>query len=190
MKTVFVDSAERARSASQQKPTVFVDRDGTLNVDQVRQVDVAKLVLMPGAAEAIRLWNSAGWRVVVVTNQSGLGRGLYTEADMHAFHRALVERLGGGVEAFYWCPHLPDAGCACRKPGTALFERAAKERGIDLRASFVVGDSWMDVGAGQAIGARTVLVPSKADALAACAKAPDHVARDLADAARWTLGQP
>lgn len=171
------------------KRTIFVDRDGTLNVDQVRRVDVDKLALMPGAAEAIRLWNAAGWPVVVVTNQSGIGRGFYTEEDMHAFHRALAERLGGRIEAFYWCPHLPDARCACRKPGTALFERAAQERGIDLKASFVVGDSWMDVGAGRAIGARTVLVPSKPDALAACAEPPDHVARDLAEAARWTLGQ-
>lgn len=176
------------------RPTVFVDRDGTLNVDQVRRVDIAKLEVMPGAAEALRLWNDAGWRVLVITNQSGLARGFYTEADMHAFHRALLARLGGHVDGFYWCPHMPDAGCACRKPGTALLERAAKEHGVDLRRSFMVGDSWMDVGAGAAVGARTVLVPHAgrdfdAECLAGLGRVvrPDHIARDLAAAARWML---
>src|SRR5687767_14851933 len=96
-------------TSSRQKPgstwTVFVDRDGTLNVDQVHGVDVARLELRPGAREAIRLWNDAGWRVVVVTNNSGIGRGKYTEAQMHAFHRALAERLGGRIDAWYFCPH-------------------------------------------------------------------------------------
>lgn len=179
------------------KRAIFVDRDGTLNVDQVRRVDIDKLALMPGAAEAIRLWNAAGLPVIVVTNQSGLARRNYTEEEMHAFHHALVERLGGRVDAFCWCPHMPDAGCACRKPGTALLERAAKERGVDLAASFMVGDSWMDVGAGAAVGARTVLVPHAgrdydAECLAGLGRVvrPDHVARDLAEAARWTLGRP
>lgn len=165
--------------------TVFVDRDGTLNVDQVHGVDIAKLELRPGAQEAIALWNASGWRVIVVTNQSGLARGKYTEAQMHAFHRALEERLGGSVDAFYFCPHLPDAGCACRKPGTALFEAAIRERGVDPRRAFMVGDTEADMQAGAAIGARTVFVPSKGGA----APKADHVARDLAEAARWTLAQ-
>jgi histidinol-phosphate phosphatase family protein len=204
--TVFVDSDESAalRSASSsspqrpsRRPTVFVDRDGTLNVDQVRGVDVATLRLMPHAAEAMRLWRDAGWRIVVVSNQSGIGRGLYTEADMHAFHRALEARLGVAPDAYDWCPHVPDAGCACRKPGTRMYERTAQRLGIDLRESFVVGDSWRDVLAGQRIGARaTVLVPSPGRDDAKEAReavgeppVPSFVARDLREAARWTLAQ-
>jgi len=174
---------------------IFVDRDGTLNVDQVRGVDVAKLQLMPHAAEAMRAWRDAGWRIVVVSNQSGLGRGLYTEAQMHAFHRALEARLGVAPDAYDWCPHLPDAGCACRKPGTQMFDRTAARLGVDLHESIVVGDSWRDVLAGQRAGARaTVLVPSPgrdddAEARAAVGEPPkpSYVARDLLDAARWTL---
>ena len=178
-------------------PVVFVDRDGTLNVDQVRRVDVDRLVLMPGARDAMRLWREAGWRVVVVTTQSGIERGLYTEEAMHAFHRALAAALGGGIEAFYWCPHAPETRCACRKPGHALLTRAARERGLDLASSFMVGDTWRDVVAGKAVGARAVLVPHPGDdyakeCLAGCGRvvAPDHVASDLAAAARWTLEAP
>ena len=165
--------------------TVFVDRDGTLNVDQVHAVDVARLELRPGAREALRLWSGAGWRVVVVTNQSGIARGKYAEADMHAFHRALEERLGGGVDAFYFCPHLPDAGCACRKPRTGMLDAAIADLGIDPGRSFMVGDTEADMQAGAAVGARTVYVPSK-DGVPPRA---DHVARDLREAAEWTLAQ-
>ena len=178
------------------RAAVFVDRDGTLNVDQVRRVDVDKLVLMPGAAEAIHLWKKADLPVIVVTNQSGIERGLYTEDAMRAFHRALEEKLGGGIEAFYHCPHAPETRCACRKPGHALLTRAAAERGIDLARSFMVGDTWRDVVAGNAVGARTVLVPHPGDdydaeCLAGIGRVvqPDHVARDLAAAARWVLAQ-
>ena len=177
--------------------TILLDRDGTLHVDQVRQVDIGKLVLMPGARDAIRLWNDAGWRILVITNQSGLARGFYTEAQMHAFHRALAEALGGRIDGYYWCPHMPDAGCACRKPGTALIERAAREHGFDPKSAFMVGDSHTDMGAGDAVGAQTVLVPHAGrdydvECLAALGRLvrPRHVARDLADAARWTLEQP
>jgi len=177
------------------KRTVFIDRDGTLNVDQVHGVDISKLQLPPRAAEAMRLWREAGWRIIVVSNQSGIARGLYSEADMHAFHRALETRLGVTPDAYYWCPHLPDAGCACRKPGTLLYERAAQEHGIDLATSFVVGDSWRDVLAGKRFGARgTVLVPSPGrDDAQEARKAtgevpgPDLVASDLLEAATWTL---
>lgn len=169
------------------RPTVFVDRDGTLNVDQVHGVDIDRLDMRPGAAQAMRTWRDAGWRIVLVTNQSGIGRGLYTEADMHRFHEALQATLGVAFDAVYFCPHLPDAGCACRKPAPGMLLQAQRDHGIDLRASFVVGDSWLDVEAAEAVGARAVLVPSKADTLAKRAKRPDHVAETLDEAAEWML---
>lgn len=164
--------------------TVFVDRDGTLNVDQVHAVDIARLELRPGAQDALRLWHAAGWRVVVITNQSGIARGKYTEADMHEFHRALEERLGSPIDAFYFCPHLPDAGCPCRKPKTGMLEAAIRELGIDPRRAFMVGDTAADMAAGSAVGARTVFVPSKE---APAGPPAHHVARDLREAAEWTL---
>ena len=176
--------------------TVFVDRDGTLCEDQVHGVDAAKLRLRPGAREAIALWKAAGWRVVMVTNQSGIGRGLYDEAAMRRFHDALADELGAPFDGVYHCPHLPDAGCACRKPKAGMMQRAAHEMGVDLSTSFVVGDSWRDVAAGQAAGCWTVQVPSRGDADAQEAReslgrvpTPDFVARDLAEAARWSLAQ-
>jgi D-glycero-D-manno-heptose 1,7-bisphosphate phosphatase len=175
--------------------TLFVDRDGTLNVDQVHAVDVGRLQLTPGAADAMRLWRDAGWRLVVVSNQSGLARGSFSEADLRAFHRALAERLGVEPDAWYWCPHLPTAGCACRKPGTLLFERAMRDLSIRAADAYVVGDSWRDVLAGQRIGARgTVRVPApgrddagEARAALGAVPTPSFEARDLLDAARWTL---
>lgn len=165
--------------------TVFIDRDGTLVVDQVHGVDIARLELRPGAKEAMRLWKEAGWRVVGVTNNSGLARGKYTEAQMHAFHRAIEEALGGKLDAWYFCPHLPDAACACRKPKTGMFDAAIRDHGIDAKRSFMVGDTAGDMGAGAAIGARTIYVASTSAPLPAA----DHVAPDLAEAARWSLRQ-
>lgn len=163
--------------------TVFLDRDGTLNVDQIHGVDIAKLELRPGVRDGLAMWNAAGWRIVVVTNQSGIARGKYTEAQMHAFHRALAESAAARIDAFYFCPHLPDAGCACRKPATGMFDAAIRELGVDPARAFMVGDTEADMAAGAAIGARTVFIPSKPGP----APRADRVAVDLADAARWTL---
>lgn len=162
--------------------TVFIDRDGTLVVDQVHGVDVARLELRPGAAEAMRAWRAAGWRVVGVTNNSGLARGKYTEAQMHAFHRAIEERIGK-LDAWYFCPHMPEAGCACRKPLLGMFEQAIRDHGIDPRRSFMVGDTAADMGAGANLGARTVFVPSHPGDVPPAS----FVAKDLAAAAAWTL---
>lgn len=169
---------------SRQKPwTVFVDRDGTLVVDQVRGVDIAKLQLRSGAKEALQLWKDAGWRIVGVTNNSGLARGLYSEAQMHAFHRAIEAQTGVKLDAWYFCPHLPDAGCACRKPKTGMFDAAIRDLGIDPKRCFMVGDTTGDMGAGAAIGAKTIFIPAALDKTAPA----DFIGADLFDAARWSL---
>lgn len=122
--------------------------------------------MLPGVSKAIRALNRKGFLVIVVTNQSGIGRGMYGRHDVEALHKALNARLktkGAHIDAFYYCPHHPTAAkepyrvrCQCRKPGTALFRKAISEFAIDPRASFLIGDSLTDVQAGKRIGLTTI----------------------------------
>lgn len=141
----------------------FLDRDGTINVKAPEGeyvVSPDEVTLLPGAAEGIRDLNLVRVPVIVVTNQRGIALGRMTEDDLAAVHRHLDELLaaeGARIDAYYHCPH--DTGvCDCRKPGTAMFEQAAREHGIDLPESVVIGDSESDVEAGRRIGARTLLL--------------------------------
>ncbi len=127
------------------KPAVFLDRDGTL-IEEVNYLSrVEDLRLFPFAAKAVRLLKDNGFLVIVVTNQSGIGRGIYTEADMHSIHEAIQTELSDAIDAFYFCPHLPDAGCRCRKPNTGMIESAMSDFEIDLENSWMVGDKRSDV---------------------------------------------
>jgi len=140
---------------------IFVDRDGTLNPDLHYLKEADRLELFRGVGSALRLAREHGELIVCVTNQSGIERGLYTVDDVEQIHRRLNERLapaGAQVDAFYYCPHAPERGCACRKPGTELFERARTELGIDMAASAFVGDRLVDVEAGRRLGLLTALV--------------------------------
>jgi len=179
------------------RPAVFLDRDGTLVVERGYLSDPRELALMPGAARAVRHLAAAGYAVVVISNQSGVGRGAFTLGAAHATMAALRRALrahGAELDAIYFCPHRPDAGCACRKPGTALLERAADDLQLALRASVMVGDKALDVEAGRRAGARGVLVRTgygaEEEARAAGAATPDHVADDVEAAARWILEHP
>jgi D-glycero-D-manno-heptose 1,7-bisphosphate phosphatase len=152
----------------------FLDRDGTIVVDKHYLADPDGLELLPNALEGLRELRDLGARLVVVTNQSGVGRGYFPAETVERMHERLRELLaGGGVEldGIYVCPHAPVDGCDCRKPGTALFERAAEDLGLDLGASFVLGDKDADVEAGRRIGATPILVGPGADA-----DAPDLLA--------------
>jgi histidinol-phosphate phosphatase family protein len=147
------------------RPGVFFDRDGTLIQDRHYLKDPAEVVLLPEAAQAVRRVNYALTPVIVVTNQSGIARGLLTEADYERVRARMDDLLlerNAIVDAHYHCPHHPEftGACACRKPGTALFERAAAEFAIDLRRSVLFGDRWRDVAPALAFGARGILVPS------------------------------
>jgi D-glycero-D-manno-heptose 1,7-bisphosphate phosphatase len=145
------------------RPAVFLDRDGTINVEVNYLHRIADLVLVPGAAEAIARLNGAGLPVLVVTNQAGIARGLYDVAAMDLLHAHLQEVLaqhGAHVDGFYYCPHHPDVSglCSCRKPARGMLLRAARDHGVDLARSWLVGDSAGDIGAGRAAGCRTILV--------------------------------
>jgi D-glycero-D-manno-heptose 1,7-bisphosphate phosphatase len=174
---------------------VFLDRDGTINEEVNYLSKPEDFRLLPGAALAIRLLKEKGWLVVVITNQSGVARAYYTEGDVAAMHarlRADLAQAGTGVDAIYYCPHQPDDACACRKPGTLLFEQAAHDFDIDLAASYVVGDKQSDLLPGKRLGCGTILVLTGygRSELAMAGRQgfqPDYIAADLYQAAQWIL---
>lgn len=150
------------------RPAVFIDRDGTINVEKEYLHQPEDFEFIPGVPEALRLLATAGYLIVVVTNQSGVARGFYSEEDVRRLHDhmdALLEREGAMVNAYYYCPHHPDSGfdkyrrdCDCRKPHPGMLLQAAEELKIDLAASWMIGDKRADVEAGKAAGCRSVLV--------------------------------
>lgn len=151
------------------KPAVFLDRDGTINQEKEYLYRIEDFEFVPGAPEAIRMLNAAGLFVVVVTNQSGVARGYYTEADVEALHRHIDVELasyGARVDAWLYCPHHPTvngsyaAPCGCRKPLPGMLLEAADRYGIDLTASVMIGDKRADLEAGRAAGCRQILVRS------------------------------
>jgi len=141
---------------------VMVDRDGVINEDSGEFIkSVAEWRPIAGSLEAIAALHAAGWRVAVVTNQSGVGRGLYDEQTLAAIHRHMLERVraaGGDLAGVWYCPHLPDAGCECRKPRPGLFRRLERDLGVSVLGAPYVGDRLSDVEAAQGVGARPMLV--------------------------------
>jgi D-glycero-D-manno-heptose 1,7-bisphosphate phosphatase len=137
---------------------VFIDRDGTL-IEEVNFLSrVEDLRFFSFTGEAVGLLKENGFLVVVITNQSGIARKIFTEAAMHEIHEAIQNNLTRKIDAFYFCPHLPDAGCACRKPKTELIRRAAADFEIDLENSWFVGDKALDVETGRNANLKTALV--------------------------------
>ena len=163
---------------------VFLDRDGTL-IEEVNYLSkVEDLKFFPYTEKVIDLLKENGFLVIVITNQSGIGRGIFKEAAMHEIHEAIQEKLGGKIDGFYFCPHLPDAGCACRKPNTEMIEQAAKKFSIDLKKSWMIGDKVMDVGAGFNAGTFTALVLTGhgSKQVKKLIKQPDIIAENLLEA--------
>ena len=145
------------------RPAVFLDRDGTINVEVNYLHRPADLDLILGVPQAIARLNAAGLPVFVVTNQAGIARGYYTVADMRVLHEHLNALLGGygaHIDAFYYCPHHPEftGPCVCRKPAPGMLLAAAADHDLDLSRSWLIGDAAGDMGAGYAAGCRTILV--------------------------------
>ena len=140
---------------------MFLDRDGTIIRDVGYLKDPSEVTLLPGSIEALSLMSAAGFMLILVSNQSGIGRGLITQDQADRVHRRFEELLDGeGVRlsASYYCPHHPDDNCQCRKPRTGLLERASMELDIDMETSVMVGDRETDVDAGTGSGCRAILV--------------------------------
>lgn len=146
-----------------------MDRDGVLNKDPPHYAHrLDQLELIPRSGTAVKILNDQDYLVIIISNQSGVAKGYYTEDDVSVFNNALLLRIqefGGMVDAVYYCPHHPDAkiekyklDCHCRKPGSGMIIQAAKEHNIDLQKSYVIGDKWSDIEAGKNAGCQTILV--------------------------------
>jgi D-glycero-D-manno-heptose 1,7-bisphosphate phosphatase len=174
---------------------VMIDRDGVINEDSGEFIkSVAEWRPIAGSLEAIASLHRAGWQVAVVTNQSGVGRGLYDEATLAKIHehmRARVRTAGGELAGVYYCPHLPDAGCECRKPKPGMFRALERELGVSVVGAPYIGDRLSDVEAAEGVGARPILVRTGTGAatvaLLGARRVP--VFDDLAAAARSLLAE-
>jgi histidinol-phosphate phosphatase family protein len=168
---------------------VILDRDGTVVVDRGYLDDPAQLCFLPGATEGLRLWYERGHPLVIVSNQSGIGRGrLSLERARQINERFLhmVEAAGARVGGIYFCPHRPDENCACRKPGTQLVAEAAVALGFDPARSIVIGDKSTDIELGRRLSALTMLVSASGRASDGAWVEPDFVVGSLLEAARIT----
>jgi D-glycero-D-manno-heptose 1,7-bisphosphate phosphatase len=182
---------------------VFIDRDGTLIEEAGYLNRLDRLTFFPFTVDAVRQLNRGGFTVLVITNQSGIARGIVSEDFVAAAHRYISERLEAGgahADGFYYCPHHPDGivealrvACDCRKPKPGLLRRAAEDLDLDLSRSFTIGDRWQDVEAGLAAGTRNVLVRTGYGRSEEQDKPPiqsaDAIVDDLAAAAGWILAQ-
>ncbi len=183
------------------RPAVFFDRDGTL-IEERNYLDRLDLIeLFPWTVDAIRRLNQAGFVTVVVSNQSAVGRGLIDERFLEEAHAFIDARLAAGharMDAYYFCPHHPEAEidryrqvCRCRKPQQGMIEQACRELQLDPSRSVMVGDRWLDVACGRAAGTRTVLVRTGYGAYEAChpaaADSADAILNNLREAVDWIL---
>ena len=171
---------------------VFLDRDGTIAKDVHYCHRVEDFKILPTVPDAIKLLNDNGFKIIVITNQSGVARGYFTEETLAQIHQKMKDELGkygARVDAIYYCPHHPDENCECRKPKTALFHRAVKEHNIDLGNSYMIGDMQMDIDAGNAMGCKTILVTTGPAVPELNPQypvtPPDYTAASLLEAIRW-----
>jgi len=168
---------------------VVLDRDGTMNVECQYLSDPNQVELLPGVTDGLRQLHEMGLGLVVITNQSAIGRGFFDEARLGLIHqrlRELLEAEGVYLDGIYFCPHMPEDDCPCRKPRPGLLKLAAQELNFDPQACFVIGDKVCDIELGHRVGATTFLVQTGYGAQVAAKNAvmPDYVVDDVRDAAQ------
>ncbi|MHC9544300.1 MAG: D-glycero-alpha-D-manno-heptose-1,7-bisphosphate 7-phosphatase [Vulcanimicrobiota bacterium] len=174
------------------KRFIILDRDGTIIEERHYLSDPADVALLPGAAEGLRRMTEYGMGLVLISNQSGIGRGFFTEAELNGVHQRLeqlLEEAGIRLDAIYFCPHTPEDQCRCRKPDTGLLIRAAEDLGLIPEECVVIGDKSCDIELGKRAGAFTILVRTGYGAATereGAAKA-DYTADSLLDAADWIV---
>jgi D-glycero-D-manno-heptose 1,7-bisphosphate phosphatase len=171
------------------RPAIFLDKDGTLVVDVPYNVDPGLIELTPYARPACQALHAAGFALVVVTNQSGVARGLFEAAALEAVEARLLEMLGVSFAGFYHCPHAADAGCRCRKPADGMLRQAAAEHRLDLARSWMIGDILNDVEAGRRAGCRTILIDNGGETewLEGPHRTPHFIVSDVGAAALTVL---
>ncbi len=172
-------------------PTVFIDRDGTL-IEEVNFLSrVEDLRFFDYTVEAVRRLKAEGFLVIVVTNQSGIGRKIFAESAMHEIHSQIQMDLTEKIDAFYFCPHLPTDGCACRKPKLGMIEAAQKDFEIDLENSWMIGDKAIDVETGFNAGIKAALVMTGYGGkdIKKLERQPDILAKNLLEAVELIIRQ-
>jgi len=185
--------------------TVFIDRDGTINEDRGFTHKKENLVFLPGAIEGLKMMSNEGMGLVIFTNQSGIGRGLFTTEDFLGFMDGLISELKHEdikIDEVLHCPHTPEDKCECRKPSPQLLENYAYDNCLDLSECFVIGDRLSDIETGINAGCTTILINKEGPDMSALAKAttealqdaqnkifPDFVAKDMTEAAEWIIIQ-
>jgi len=182
-----------SKSSIMLSKVVFLDRDGTIIEDKVFLKTPEEIEFFPGSFEAIRILRKLGYKIVVISNQSGIGRGILTEEMVKKVNDCFMRRLkenDAPVDALYYCPHHPEDHCRCRKPETGMIEKAVTELSLDLKDAVVIGDHLVDITLGKNIGAKTVLVltghgEKELEELKDTDIEPDFVANDLLEAVNW-----
>lgn len=182
------------------KDTVFLDRDGVINIDSADYIKTPdEFRFIPKSAEAVALLSRAGFRIIIITNQSVIGRQMATRATLDAIFKKMtdgVEAAGGKIDDIFFCPHTPDAGCDCRKPKPKMIRDACEKYGIDPSFAMMIGDSAKDMecavnaGCSKKILVRTGNGVSAYETLKSSGVFPDYFAEDLYDAALWILKTP
>ena len=170
----------------------FIDRDGTINANIGYIDNPDSFKMHSGVAEGIKLLNKDGFKVIIITNQSGIARGFFSEETLDKIHDKMKTELsdkGAKIDAIYYCPHHPDDKCDCRKPEAGLLEKAIRDFDIDIDESFIIGDRMLDVEAGHKVGIKTVLVPENKEKVAIEMKNsrvdPDFICDDFITGAEW-----
>ncbi|MFH1541220.1 MAG: HAD family hydrolase [Elusimicrobiota bacterium] len=166
---------------------VFLDRDGTINKDMHYSVDVSRLKVFKNAAPAIKILNNANYKVIIISNQSGIARGYFKKKDVKKLNKIIVDRLKkrkAKIDAIYFCPHHPDENCKCRKPKPSMILQAKKDFNIDIKNSYIVGDAQSDIDLAKNVKAKSVFVLT---GVGTDVRGADYAAKDILDAANWIV---
>ena len=175
---------------------VFLDRDGTIVEDVDYMFSPDQIRFIGGACEAIKLLNDANYKVIIISNQSGVARGKLDEAALQAIDKSIKKLIlssGAYIDASYYCPHHPHEGsgsyrqeCECRKPSPGMIKRSAREHNIDLKNSYMVGDKETDIKAGKNAGCKVILISNNGSTIA---EESDYIARDILEAVNWIISR-
>lgn len=180
----------KGSSSATMNRAVFLDRDGTIAEDVNYCSRAEDFQILPAVPDAIRILNETGFKTVLISNQSGLARGYFTEEILTQIHGKMERELAGygaKIDAIYYCPHHPDDNCGCRKPKTGMIEQAAIDLDIDLKASYMIGDVQKDIDVGRAMGCRTILVTTGPGKGYDISDPADYTADSLMQAVTWIV---